>query len=309
MVSCLEEIVRKLNALLSYFRFILIHRNGGCTMPEQTAIPQDVTIEEAKAMLARVRPDEITVLDVRQDWEYEEFHLPGAKHVPLGDLDERLEEIPRDKPLLVYCLSGRRSAAAASLLSGKGYPTVLNLDGGVMAWTGATAVGAPQTGMRYFRGDEPPEEILALAFSMERELGAFYLGLARSAESLDLRTTFERLAGFEEKHKLVVYHLYKSLFPQSAGIGELETRATAKILEGGRDADEILADVKGFPSPREALDMAMGVEAQALDLYMRYAEVAAGPEAKAVLQDLAKEELGHLRALATLMDRLGGRRE
>jgi rhodanese-related sulfurtransferase/rubrerythrin len=274
-------------------------------MPEQTAIPQDLTPEDAKGMLARVRPGEVTILDVRQDWEYEEFHLPGAKLVPLSDLDERLGEIPRDKPLLVYCHSGRRSAAAASLLSGKGFPKVLNLRGGAMAWTGATAVGAPETGMHYYRGDEPPEVILALAFAMERELGAFYHGLADAASEHDLKATFMKLAGFEEKHKLVVYHLYKTLFPQNAGIEELESKATAKILEGGRDAEQILADTKGFPSPREALDMAMGVEAQAMDLYMRYASVATSPEAVAILHDLAKEERGHLQALATLMNRLG----
>ena len=274
-------------------------------MPQQSAPPKDIGAEEAKKMLSKTAPDALTVLDVRQGWEYEEFHLPGAKLVPLGELEDSTTEIPRDKPLLVYCRSGKRSAAAASLLSAKGYKNVTNMLGGIMAWTGAAAVGPQESGMQYWKGDETPEQILALAFAMERELGAFYQGLADNATEPELKATFARLAGFEDKHKQVVYHLYKTLFPQSAGIEDLAAKATFKALEGGRSAKEIMAESHGFDSAQGALDMAMGIEAQALDLYMRYADVAADAQAQKTLHELAKEERGHLRALATMMDRLG----
>ena len=274
-------------------------------MPQQSVPPKDIGAEEARAMLSKTAPDALTVLDVRQGWEYEEFHLPGAKLVPLGEIEDRAAEIPRDKPLLVYCRSGKRSSAAASLLSAKGYRNVLNMQGGITAWTGAAAVGPPESGMQYWQGRETPEQILALAFAMERELGAFYQELADSAADPELKATFARLAGFEDKHKLVVYHLYKTLFPQSGGIEDLAAKATFKALEGGRSAKEIMGESQGFDSARDALDMAMGIEAQALDLYMRYAEAAADAQARQTLHELAKEERGHLKALATLMDRLG----
>jgi rubrerythrin len=223
----------------------------------------------------------------------------------LGELEDRTTEIPRDKPLLVYCRSGKRSAAAASLLSARGYKDVTNMLGGITAWSGASAVGPKDSGMRYWQGDETPERILALAFAMERELGAFYQELADNQANPELKATFARLAGFEDKHKLVVYHLYKTLFPQSAGIEDLADKATFKALEGGRSANEILADSQGLDSAQGALDMAMGIEAQALDLYMRYAETAADAKTRETLHELAKEERGHLRALATMMDRLG----
>ena len=299
--------MRKLNALLDYIRFVLSHHAGGSFMPEQTTLPRDIDAEAAKGLLAKTQPKDITVLDVRQGWEYEEFHLPGAKLVPLGELEERSGEIPKDKPLLVYCHSGMRSAAAASLLSGMGRMDVMNMLGGVMAWKGATAVGAPETGMQYRRGDETPEEILALAFAMERELGAFYQGLAASAVDQELQFTFTRLAGFEDKHKLVVYHLYKSLFPHSASIEDLASKATAKVMEGGRSAQEVTAGTKGLESVRNALDMAMGIEAQALDLYTRYAAAASNAQTAETLLELAKEERGHLKALGTMMDKLGAK--
>jgi len=298
--------VRKLNALLDYFRFILTHRRPhGDPMNNRPTLPKDLDAASAKKLLASERPGDLAVLDVRQGWEYEEFHLPGAKLAPLGELENHLNAIPRDKPLLVYCHSGRRSAAAASLLAAHGFPDVRNVLGGIMAWTGATATGSPETGMRYLSGDESPDQILALAFSMEQELGRFYHRLADDAQDPDLKALFSRLAGFEDKHKLVVYHLYKALHPQSAGIEELAAQATAKAMEGGRDPEDVLAERKQPGAVRDALDMAMGIEAQAMDLYMRFAAASDG-ESKQALLDLANEERGHLKALGNLMDRQGG---
>lgn len=266
--------------------------------------PKDATADAMKAQLAHSRPDTHTLLDVRQPWEYEEFHLPGATLLPLGELADRLAELPSDKPLLVYCASGRRSAAASALLAGQGFADVTNMLGGIMAWKGASAVGAPDSGMQFLQGGESPEQILALAYAMENGLGEFYQTLAGQTENAELKRTFDQLAGFEEKHKLVVYHLYKELYPESAGAEDLINLATVKAVEGGRSASEILAGTNGFETARQALDLAMSIEAQALDLYMRYAAGAATPQAQELLHDLAREERGHLNALATLMDRL-----
>lgn len=297
--------MRKLNALLDYFKFVLRHTFGGSSMAQSATAPRDVDPETVRSILANTPPGGVTVLDVRQPWEYEQFHLPGATLLPLGELEERMGSVPTDKPLIVYCHSGRRSAAAASLLAGHGHPGVMNMLGGVMAWTGATAVGAPQTGLQYYRGDETPEEILALAYAMEAGLGEFYECLASSAATPELAEAFSQLAGFEDKHKAMVYHLYKRLHPESAGVEDLAGKTTVKALEGGRSGEDILADAKALTGALPALEMAMGVEAQAMDLYMRQAALAANDEARAALLDLAREERTHLRSLAVLMDKLG----
>jgi rhodanese-related sulfurtransferase len=74
------------------------------------------------------------LLDVREPWEYQEGHVPGAQLIPLGELEQRVNEVPRDRPILAICHSGQRSLAAAGYLQQLGYPTVSNVDGGTAAW-------------------------------------------------------------------------------------------------------------------------------------------------------------------------------
>lgn len=75
----------------------------------------------------------IFLLDVRQPDEYAAFNI-GGHLIPLGELLQRLNEIPRDKPIIIYCRSGKRSAAAVELLLSQGYKDVKNLVGGMLAW-------------------------------------------------------------------------------------------------------------------------------------------------------------------------------
>jgi rhodanese-related sulfurtransferase len=62
-----------------------------------------------------------TLLDVRTPQEYQRGHLDGAKLVPLSTLESRLSELPKDKPVVVYCQSGNRSAQASNILKANGY--------------------------------------------------------------------------------------------------------------------------------------------------------------------------------------------
>lgn len=73
-----------------------------------------------------------TLLDVRTPEEFRSRHLDGALNVPVDEVEARLAEIPRDKPVVVYCQSGARAAAATSVLRAKGYDA-RNL-GGISAW-------------------------------------------------------------------------------------------------------------------------------------------------------------------------------
>jgi len=74
------------------------------------------------------------LLDVREPWEYRDGHVPGAQLIPLGELEQRVNEVPRDRPILVICHSGQRSLAAAGYLQKLGYDSVSNVDGGTAAW-------------------------------------------------------------------------------------------------------------------------------------------------------------------------------
>jgi hydroxyacylglutathione hydrolase len=85
----------------------------------------------------QVAAGQVTVVDVRQADEWQAGHILQAKHIMLGYLPERLAEIPADKPVVVQCRSGARSAIGASILQARGIPRVINLLGGIKAWAAA----------------------------------------------------------------------------------------------------------------------------------------------------------------------------
>ena len=79
-----------------------------------------------------VREENAFLLDVRNVAEWNGGHVPSAHHVHLGYLRDRTDEIPRDRPVLLYCSSGNRSGIAASLLQAEGFKDVCNIDGGML---------------------------------------------------------------------------------------------------------------------------------------------------------------------------------
>ncbi|MHB0976838.1 MAG: rhodanese-like domain-containing protein [Candidatus Aquicultorales bacterium] len=95
---------------------------------------QDVSPEEAKALIDK---GNVAIVDVRTDWEFKQGHLEDAELIPDTEIAGKLSEIPKDKPVLLYCATGSRSAAAAALLSGKGYTNIYNMTGGIAQWRGA----------------------------------------------------------------------------------------------------------------------------------------------------------------------------
>jgi hydroxyacylglutathione hydrolase len=98
----------------------------------------------------RVTKGEVTVLDVRNRSEYSAGHIAGALHIPVGHLRERLAEIPRDKPIVLHCQGGSRSAIATSVLQQLGVTNAMNLKGGFTAWE--EAGNAVERGMGKVKG-------------------------------------------------------------------------------------------------------------------------------------------------------------
>lgn len=80
--------------------------------------------------------DPVFLLDVRTPGEYDSGHLPGAALIPVQELEPRLSEVPKDRTVIAYCLTGSRSAEAAGLLAGSGYGDVFNMAQGIQAWRG-----------------------------------------------------------------------------------------------------------------------------------------------------------------------------
>ncbi|WP_038056105.1 rhodanese-like domain-containing protein [Thermus amyloliquefaciens] len=79
---------------------------------------------------------DVFILDVREPSEFKDGRIPGAVNIPIRDLPKRLGEIPKGKPIIVYCGIGHRGAMALVFLRGQGY-NVKSILGGYKAWTGA----------------------------------------------------------------------------------------------------------------------------------------------------------------------------
>jgi rhodanese-related sulfurtransferase len=86
--------------------------------------------------LQLINHKEAVILDVREQKEYDSGHILNAKLIPLGKLNERMNELEkfRDRSIIVMCRSGQRSATATALLGKQGYTQAYNLSGGVIAW-------------------------------------------------------------------------------------------------------------------------------------------------------------------------------
>jgi rhodanese-related sulfurtransferase len=78
--------------------------------------------------------DDVVVIDVREDWEYEAGHIPGATLIPLAQIPGRMSEIPTDKTVIAVCRSGNRSGQATQFLRQQGFDNVHNMQGGMLTW-------------------------------------------------------------------------------------------------------------------------------------------------------------------------------
>jgi rhodanese-related sulfurtransferase len=90
-----------------------------------------IDVAELEALLAS---GSVRVLDVREDHEFRSGHLPGAVHVPLKRLPDRVAKLRKDKPYAVICQSGTRSQRATNLLLDSGFEGTVSVRGGTGAW-------------------------------------------------------------------------------------------------------------------------------------------------------------------------------
>ena len=95
-----------------------------------TTLPPLVSPQEAQKRVAAGA----LLIDVREPDEWQKMHVAASTLIPLGDVSSRLDEIPKDRDVILICRSGRRSGAAQTTLKGRGYDRVANLDGGLIAW-------------------------------------------------------------------------------------------------------------------------------------------------------------------------------
>jgi molybdopterin/thiamine biosynthesis adenylyltransferase/rhodanese-related sulfurtransferase len=211
-------------------------------MPSYRELLQQVRseIEEVSPSQAAARADEPVFLDVRERDEWEEGHIPGAVWIPRGNLEGRVEQaLPdRERPVVVYCAGGSRSAFATRTLHDLGYANVVNLAGGFTDWkrngfpTQLPRTLAPEQHARYSRhllipevGEEGQLKLLDARVLL---IGAGGLG---SPASLYLAAAGVGKLGIVDADVVDASNLQRQVIHSTEGLGEPKVVSAKRTLE------------------------------------------------------------------------------
>jgi rhodanese-related sulfurtransferase len=126
---------------LLFVVMLLLAACGGSTTTDQ-AVQNDLAVASIELApevdvhtVAEIKDrEDVFLLDVREQWEYDEGHIPGVTLLPMGEVPARLDEIPTDKEVIVTCRSGNRSGQVTDYLRQNGFDNVHNMQGGIVAW-------------------------------------------------------------------------------------------------------------------------------------------------------------------------------
>ena len=175
------------------------------------------------------------------------------------------------------------------------------MNGGIDAWNGLVSKAGVGQGMYLLEGNETVEEIVALAYGLEEGSRRFYRELAERSAAPEAKRLFETLHEAELRHEERLWERYRALAADSGERLAFEKTIVPRALEGGETPEQVLARYPeaghGFT---ESLDLAMALETDALDLYLRMADAFDDADIRSVFIDLAAEERMHLERLGSL---------
>ena len=189
------------------------------------------------------------------------------------------------------------------MLAGKGFSNIYNLAGGMRAFGGATAVGSQDLGLPLFEGKASGPETLLVAFGLETGLKEFYATQENTAATPEVKALFNKLGSIEVKHQDRLVVEYNRLTGKTASREELETLTSGPDMEGGLTTEEYM-DIfnPDLESVVDIVSIAISIEGQALDLYMRAAADSSDADGRHMLMQMADEEKTHMALLGNLLD-------
>ena len=145
--------------------------------------------------------------------------------------------------------------------------------------------------------------MIALAYGMEMGLGVFYRQMIEHTEDPDLQDLFVKLADIENHHKKRLFDLLAEIDPPDKDVETFEADIRPTILEGGFELDEFMKKNEAFlHTVPDVLGLAMMLETQALDLYMRFADNSTNAQTTEILFTVGDEEKAHLQSLGSLLE-------
>jgi len=118
----------------------LIDYEAFCGVPGRPVVHEPAAVETAASDISPQKARELlaageaALVDVRETWEWMTARIPGARLIPMSELPRRLGEVPTDRPVIVYCAVGQRSATVVEMLRAQGHDRAFNIAGGIVAW-------------------------------------------------------------------------------------------------------------------------------------------------------------------------------
>lgn len=270
-----------------------------------SSLPRD----DARKWLRQRHPDDFLLLDVRQPEEFASSHLPGAMSVPIGELPDRIEELSRHLPVLVYCRFGLRSRAAAGMLQGAGFGDVYTLEGGFEGWEGETASDLPDQARAALSLDSP-EELIASVWMMEDGTEKFYRKIADECSDSRIAELFQQLSMAEKSHKKTLAALYEAFSGKTSDLDFARCQPSKKgneeqQVEGGMLFQDVCAWAQGR-GPVELVDLAVAIETNAYDRCLAIRRCLEDQNLQRILEIVASDERRHLDRLLEVYAEIAG---
>lgn len=267
----------------------------------------EITSEEFKEIVNNPPPDGYQLLDVRQEEEFKLEHIPGAYLIPLGELNARIDELEKSKLILVYCASGNRSRAAASVLMNGGFENVFSVTGGIQRWKGLKAASLPEAVMVLFPPVASIRDRITISLILEEGNRMFYESLAKNLPFSGKENVFielsraekshqEHLLRFTRENRIPLEDHKKTGHSSMLNLNEIST-----VIESGMDLYNAINWFMNRPV-KEVLEYAMGMEAQLYDLYLRLGKMNDAAESRSFFEFMASEEKDHLNYLTKIME-------
>jgi rubrerythrin/rhodanese-related sulfurtransferase len=262
-----------------------------------------LTAAEFDEYLKNHKETDYQIIDVRQESEYERGHIPGAKLMPLAEVELKLFSLPADRDLVFYCQNGGRSQWAASLAGEGGVSTknVYTLMGGLLAWEGTTLPGYPK--VEIFDRNQELEKLLAAAMNLEKGAWRFYRYAREKFNDYPISQLLEQISIAEKGHAVLIHRFCRKFATDPPSFEQFFQCLAGDILEGGIGFDDACRLLQTAPKPicKGIIDLALNIEFAAYDLYRVMAERTDNSEAREAFTAIAQAEKGHMRVLVRAM--------
>ena len=135
--------LRCMNAMVLFFgTFLIFNSFADILVSKKLFAKEEITktqpevknISPKQAMKLIEKEKDVFVLDVRTQEEYDKVHIKNANLIPIQELEQNINKIPKDKKVIVHCAKGKRSARACEILKDKGLKELYNVEGGIDKW-------------------------------------------------------------------------------------------------------------------------------------------------------------------------------